>query len=658
MPLAVRCPRCERQHTVEEYEEDRFCRTCGKLLLLDRRSRRTSRGRRGLFPYDPYPAQVEFMGDVERVVGKGGVLVAEACNGFGKTASALAVLLAINRPIVYATRTHEQVRQVLAEVSVINEKSGERFTAVNLASRQHLCLNPDVKDLSLRDAQELCRILRDDGECPYGADIEVLPRGLPPVMTQRVLLQAGRRGDICPYYLARKASKGCRILVVPYPYVFNRRVRAGVGLELIGRTLILDEGHNLDKVGQETMSDTLPEFVLNIASEELKAIKWPTRHMERLARHIRERTTEKPTLRTAESLERDLELVLNKDLVDFIDQYSEAVEKIRTHKMNLGDIPSSYLNGVLTFLELVSQSPKDKYVALYRRNQRGVNTVEYRCLDPSLAVLPLIEEVKGAIIMSGTLSPLDLFVEVIGLKEAEYKSYPPIQDPEKIKTVIDPSVTSAYRERSEEMILRIGRNIASGLEKVPHGALLFFPQRGFMHTCLDTWGTSGIIETRRGRLHLGGKTLYIEGSNAVSNRDVVSRYKRTSVTPGGAVLSCVFRGRNSEGSNFPDRQARGIFLVGVPYANYGDPLVRAQISYYNRREPGLGQGWYTMDAFRAANQALGRGIRGKEDWCHYWLMDRRYVDHIELISKWALGSGPTFKEAGFRSLRGEARKSD
>ena len=640
MPLDVVCPVCERRHTIEEYEADRFCRTCGKLLEIRQQRRATKRGWSKLFPYMPYPPQVGFMDDVERVVGGGGTLIAEACNGFGKTASALAVLLAMGGPLVYATRTHEQVRQVLDEVSTINEKSGERFSAVNLASRQHLCLNEDCRTLPLRDAQDMCRILRDDGECPWGAEITELPRGLPPVMTQKMLMRVGRRSDVCPYYLSRKVSKGCRIVVVPYPYVFNKRVRTGVGLELTGRILILDEGHNLDKVGQETLSDTLPEFLLDIASEELKAIKWPTRHMTRLARHIRENVNEKPVLKTAEALERDLELVLGVDLPSFLEKYAEAVERIRAHKMNLGDPPASYLNGVLTFIELVSESPKDKYTVLYHRNRRGVNTIEYCCLDPSLAVQPLIEEVKGALIMSGTLSPLDLFADVIGLGEAEHKSYLSIQDPKKIRTFMDSHVTTTYRERSEKMILRIGERIASELEKVKNGALVFFPQKGFMHRCLDAWGVNGVIKTQRGRLLIGGKSLFIEGNNAVSNRDVVSRYKSSAVTPKGAVLTCVFRGRNSEGSNFPDRQARGIFLVGVPYANYGDPLIRAQISYYERRSRGLGQGWYTMDAFRAANQALGRGIRGRDDWCHYWLLDRRYAENIDLISKWAVTTPP------------------
>jgi regulator of telomere elongation helicase 1 len=112
-----------------------------------------------------------------------------------------------------------------------------------------------------------------------------------------------------------------------------------------------------------------------------------------------------------------------------------------------------------------------------------------------------------------------------------------------------------------------------------------------------------------------------------------------AVAVGGAVLCCVFRGRNSEGSNFPGGQAQAIILVGVPYANYGDPLVKAQIRYYNRLSGGLGNRWYTMDAYRAANQSMGRGVRGRDDWCHYTLLDRRYAENLGLISRWAQGDG-------------------
>jgi len=119
----------------------------------------------------------------------------------------------------------------------------------------------------------------------------------------------------------------------------------------------------------------------------------------------------------------------------------------------------------------------------------------------------------------------------------------------------------------------------------------------------------------------------------------VNEYRKAAKTKEGAVLFAVFRGRNSEGSNFPYEEARGIFNVGVPYADYNDPFVKAQIKYLNRRKPRLGNLWYIMDAFRAANQALGRGIRHRDDWCHFYLMDRRYATHYRFISKWVIENG-------------------
>jgi len=119
----------------------------------------------------------------------------------------------------------------------------------------------------------------------------------------------------------------------------------------------------------------------------------------------------------------------------------------------------------------------------------------------------------------------------------------------------------------------------------------------------------------------------------------VEEYKRAAETRRGAVLCGVFRGRNAEGSNFPYEQARGVFLIGVPYADYSDPVVKAQIDYFNRKNKGLGERWYVMDAFRAANQAMGRGIRHRDDWCNFILMDHRYGTHRRLITPWAVVNG-------------------
>ena len=637
--LSITCSGCGREHTVEEYEDDRFCRVCGSLLRVGRGSGNGNDGWRRLFPYEPYPPQVDFIRDIQETAGRGGVIVAEACNGFGKTISVLSCLLPMGKRIIYGTRTHEQVRQVLLELEKINEKSGESYTAVNLASRDHLCVNPECRGLPRNEAQELCNILRKNEECPYVSDLDKPPRGLPSILSKDILVKEGRRRRICPYYLARRMMKESMVVVAPYPYIFNPMIRLITGLDLEGRVLILDEGHNIDKVGQEILSDTMTERGLSAAAEEMKLIGESPRFIERLGEHLLKSDQGKPRLVSPETLQRDLELALGMEIEAFIDGHSVFVDAVRTKKMQGGNPPVSYLNGLLGFFELLQTSVKDKYVGVYTRSYYGAPVIEYRCLDPSLAVVPVVEEASGAIVMSGTLSPLDTFSEILGLGDAVQRSYPSIQKSKRIRMIVETGVTTTYRERTDEMITRMGEAVSRAVEAVDQGVLLFFTQRGFMNTCLDVWASKGHVKGRGGRLYLGGKQLYREGTDAKRNRDVVTRYKRMAVGVGGAVLCCVFRGRNSEGSNFPGDQARGIVLVGVPYANYSDPFVKAQIGYYNRLRRGLGNRWYTMDAYRAANQSLGRGIRGRDDWCHYWLLDRRYEEKLPLISRWAQGDG-------------------
>jgi len=639
------CPECGKSHTAEEYEDSRFCRGCGKFLTHRSRVKASSAKRQvnrewSLFPYRPYPQQLEFMRDIESVVGNRGVLVAEACNGFGKTVCALASILPMDRRIVYATRTHEQVRQVLLEVERINHSAGTDFSAVNLASRQHLCLNDRCRSLSSVEALEACRLLRRAGECPYKAEIRLPSSSLPRVLSMEGLRRLGRAGGVCPYFLARKAAENCTVVVAPYQYVFDEHIRSRVKLELSDRVLVFDEAHNADKIGQEVLSDTLSDRALDSARRELEAVEAPHEFVDDLAAHLDGKASGPAVTETGLRLRTDLERVLGVErLSSFVDSLSDTVEEIRGLKMERGDYPVCFLNGVLNFLSLVDSSPWRSYVAVYRRVPSGFNLVEYRCLDPSLAIKPVVEEAHGALIMSGTLTPLELFTEILGLEGAEARTYSAIANPENVRTVIDPSVTTRFTERGEEMIRRYGERISRLVTRIPNGVLVFFPQRKLMLEALSSWRKAGIIGEAGGRRFLRGKPLFVEGARAAENRRVVDEYKEAARGRGGAVLCGVFRGRNAEGSNFPYEEARGIFLVGVPYADYSDPVVRAQIRYFNGRGRGLGERWYVMDAFRAANQAIGRGIRHRDDWCNFILMDRRYESHQSLISQWAVANG-------------------
>ena len=592
-----------------------------------------------LFPYEPYPEQLKFMRDAEIALREGKVLLAEACNGFGKTACALASALSLDRKIIYATRTHEQVRQVLHEVQQINRKAGTEFSAVALASRQNLCLNDACRDLPSFEAIEACRVLRLTHKCPYKTKFNYSILDLPLILSTRSLVFYGKKRNLCPYYLSREAARDSMVVVAPYQYIFNRAIRVKVGLDIRGKILIFDEAHNADKIGQEVLSDSISDRALRSAKRELDMLDYSPVVIERLLDYLEDHVLEKPILKPGSYLFEDLERFLGDSLSLIIDFYTPVVDEIREYKLSRGQVPICYLNGLLKFLSLVASSERESYVAIYRKSSSGLKIIEYRCLDPSLAIKPVIEESYSALIMSGTLSPMDYFTEILGLSEAECRTYSSIARPENVHTYVDTTISTRFKERNEETLRIYGERISKLVRKVPHGALIFFPQRAFMKQALEIWLKNGFIKKKGEEYFLDGKRIFEEGKTARGNSKVISEYKKAARAGKGAVLFAVFRGRNSEGSNFPYEEARGIFNVGLPYADYKDPLVKAQIEYLNRKRPRLGNLWYIMDAFRAANQALGRGIRHRDDWCHFYLMDRRYATHWRFISKWAVENG-------------------
>lgn len=69
--------------------------------------------------------------------------------------------------------------------------------------------------------------------------------------------------------------------------------------------------------------------------------------------------------------------------------------------------------------------------------------------------------------------------------------------------------------------------------------------------------------------------------------------------------------------------------IGIPYAVQNDPVVRLKKEYNDtNRNRGLlsGSEWYSIQAYRALNQALGRCIRHRYDWGAVLLVDERWAN--------------------------------
>lgn len=78
-----------------------------------------------------------------------------------------------------------------------------------------------------------------------------------------------------------------------------------------------------------------------------------------------------------------------------------------------------------------------------------------------------------------------------------------------------------------------------------------------------------------------------------------------------------------EGIDLPDEQCRWQVLLKVPYPSTGD----SRVSYLIDEEEDWD--WYYDNTARSIMQAVGRGVRSKDDYCSFYVLDRSFVDVLE-----------------------------
>jgi hypothetical protein len=108
--------------------------------------------------------------------------------------------------------------------------------------------------------------------------------------------------------------------------------------------------------------------------------------------------------------------------------------------------------------------------------------------------------------------------------------------------------------------------------------------------------------------------------------------------------------------DFADDYARLTMVVGIPFPNLVAPEVVLKKKYQDtmHRRTCDGNTWYKEQAFRALNQAVGRGIRHQNDYCGLIFVDHRPGSIESNISSWIrnlLRRDLQMGEATFEPLR-------
>ncbi|XP_045433235.1 regulator of telomere elongation helicase 1 isoform X1 [Pipistrellus kuhlii] len=259
------------------------------------------------FPFQPYKCQEEYMTKVLECLQKKVNGVLESPTGTGKTLCLLCSTLAwrehlrdaisarkiaertqgdlfLSRPlsswgnaaseedatacyadipkIIYASRTHSQLTQVIGEL----RNTSYRPRVCVLGSREQLCIHPEVKKQESNHMQiHLCRKKVASRSCHFYNNIEEksLEHDLAtPILDIEDLVKSGNRHKLCPYYLSRNLKQQADIIFMPYNYLLDAKSRRAHGIDLKGTVVIFDEAHNVEKMCEESASfDLTPHDV-------------------------------------------------------------------------------------------------------------------------------------------------------------------------------------------------------------------------------------------------------------------------------------------------------------------------------------------------------------------------------------------------------------
>uniref|UniRef100_A0A8C5HC08 Regulator of telomere elongation helicase 1 n=1 Tax=Gouania willdenowi TaxID=441366 RepID=A0A8C5HC08_GOUWI len=538
--------------------------------------------------------------------------------------------------IIYASRTHSQLAQVINEL----KNTSYRPKVCVLGSREQLCINPEV-------------MRQESHHVKVSQILPTLKTHKSPVnLTSSILdvedlVKFGNKQKVCPYYLSISLKQQADVIFMPYNYMLDPKSRKAHNIDLNGAVVIFDEAHNVEKTCEQSTSFDLTPYDLasaisavdKLLVEQVKDVDQKDSvsedfNVENLmvgllssgillnleaaidSYEVRsDKGITKPGMFIYELLERAGLKYNNKAAI------SEALEQIMgclagkhgifhnaSGLQKLNDIiqvchGEMYLTkGFLLqfkFLPLFvwqqvhihkdnsnhKRNPStDLWASSSSSSNKQGNILSYWCFSPGFSMQDLINQgVRCIILTSGTLSPLSSFTSEMRIKfEVLLENSHVIERDQIFVSIIDRGpdgvhLSSAFDRRFvPENMASLGNTVANLSRVVPHGLLVFFPSFPVMEKTLDFWRANGHAD----RIE-NVKPIFVEPKGKGTFTEVIDGFydKVNDPSSKGGSFFAVCRGKASEGLDFADTFGRGVIITGLPFPPKLDPKVVLKMQF-------------------------------------------------------------------------------
>lgn len=575
------------------------------------------------FRHDKFRShQKEIVEDAYETISNGQHFMVHAPTGCGKSDSllspALTYALENNLSIFFLTPKISQHKIAIDVLQGIAKKFDLGLRAVDLIGRRYACIDPILTDLDHDSFYQSCEKKRKNEECVFCRNakgfskldqaranrlFEKLLEEYGTAKTHGEVMEIGEKSAACPYELLMRLAGVSNVLIADYYHLMIPQIRDILLLKtkkkLEKSIIIVDEAHNLAKRVREHLSSATNSFVLGRVEKEIRAIgAEPISISDEFDLWAKRELIDKQEL-----------LISKKDFDEFLFSYnSELIQLVQYFE----DIGLEFIertnrkSACLRFAKfLKSWSTDDKGTIRILRKRGEYFTLSRRFLDPSV-VTSALNQAHSTVLMSGTLLPLEMHRDIIGLDEKRtvMKRYPSPFDEKNTLSIISEGTTTKYSKRTFENYSEIARRIDLIIGASPDAVAVFFPSYSVMNPVVPL---------------LKSKKLILQ-QEKTTPRETAELLKRFG---SGGVLCAVQGGSFSEGIDYCKGEIKTVIVVGIALE---EPSLEttALIDYYQDK---FGKGWeygYTYPAIIKALQAAGRGIRKESDRAAIVFMDERF----------------------------------
>jgi DNA excision repair protein ERCC-2 len=599
--------------------------------------------------YFPYPlarqGQNEMMMKIEDAVYAGVNICAEAPNGFGKTCVTLSAILPWTKEnsgkVLYCARTHRQLDRVMEEMLEISKKKD--VSGVSFRGRRHMCLNRFVLENAdfVAPISEVCGQLKATGRCSYyenlkkvGNQEDILKDLQRKVLTAPEIVKLAESKSMCPYEMAKRLAKVVDVVALSYLYVFDPWILEvfipELGTPPSKMVLVQDEAHNVPATALDSASDSLTVRVVRQATREVGDGPYKDQisfeYCRALTRKMLELTTNMKE--NEEKIIKPQEIIESVASIAGLDKSDRPLYHMKEHGaaikkslLKAGKFPRSSIHRVGEFLlEWMRCAQKDGFAFLLVNSaetggSRRVS-LDRVALNPTSVTDPILRMIHSSVAISGTISPLDAYTEMLGLGSGAVRAA--FQSPFALKNrlgLVVHGLDTSFQNRNSAMYNKIVDLCIAVAGSTPGNTGIFTSSYTIAKSLID----AGLEKSLKRR-------LYIErpGMKTTDNDKMIEDF-RSRGEKGGAVLLGVQGGRNSEGGDFPGPTMESVVVVGVPYAK-PTPRMEALIDYYDRVFNQKGRDYaYVLPAMTRAVQAAGRPVRRLDDRGAIVLLDQRFA---------------------------------